>query len=76
MSPLAGYSTQDEFLAELEKRGIKRTKRWLAIKRQQGEGPPWTRIGRAILYPNDGFAAYLKAHTQLPVRERRQRSAA
>jgi len=76
MSVLDGYLTEDAFLAELKERGIKRTKRTLQIQRQERRGPAWTKFGKTVLYPVDSLDAYLKAHTQQPVRERRQRSAA
>jgi hypothetical protein len=72
MSILAGYLTEDEFIAELKERGIKRSKRRLQEMRQQRKGPAWTKFGKTVLYPGDGIVAYLKAQTQQPVRERRR----
>jgi hypothetical protein len=72
MSILAGHHTEDALLAELHARGVKKGKRTLRIWRQRREGPPWTKIGRTVLYPDDGFIAWLKAQTQQPVRARRQ----
>jgi hypothetical protein len=75
MSILAGHHTEDGLLAELEETGVKRTKRTLRIWRQRGEGPPYTKIGKTVLYPEDGFLSWLKAHTREPVRSRRQQHA-
>ena len=73
MSILAGYYTEDDLLAELRKKNIKLTnKRTLRLWRQRREGPPYTKFGKTVLYPDDGFIAWLKAQTQQPVRERRR----
>jgi hypothetical protein len=71
MSILAGYHTEEALLAALEQRGVKKSRRTLQIMRQQRLGPPWTKIGNTVLYPDDGFIAWLKAQTQQPVRSRR-----
>jgi len=70
MSVLDGYCTEDEFLAELAQRGIKRSKRRLQEMRQARIGPAWTKFGKTVLYSVDSLADYLKAQTQQPVRER------
>jgi hypothetical protein len=72
MSILAGHYTEDSLLQELQQHGVKKTKRTLRVWRAGREGPPFTKLGRTVLYPADGFLAWLKSHTQQPVRERRQ----
>ena len=58
-----GYAT-DEQLAKA--RGISlRTQR---LERQRGGGPPFVRDGRQILYPIDGYRAYLNSNMVQPVR--------
>jgi ABC-type nitrate/sulfonate/bicarbonate transport system ATPase subunit len=71
MSILAGYHTEDALLVALKERGVKKSRRTLQIMRQQRLGPPWTKIGNTVLYPDDGFIAWLKTQTQQPVRSRR-----
>jgi hypothetical protein len=75
MDILSDYLTEPELLAELAKRGIKRSRRWAQIQRQRRRGPPWTLIGKDVLYHRPGFGDWLKAETQYPVRShRRQKS--
>jgi hypothetical protein len=64
MSLLAGHSTEDGVLAEFRARGVKKTKRTLRKWRLLRQGPPWTKLGRTVLYPDDDFIAWLKANTQ------------
>ncbi len=71
-SILSGYSTEDDLIAAFKAKGIKMTKRTLRSWRQRREGLSWTRMGKTILYPDDGVDAHLKAQTQHPVRSRRQ----
>jgi hypothetical protein len=71
MSILANYLTEDELIAALKARGIKKSKRRLQEERQQRKGPPWTKWGKTILYSGDGFVAFLKEQTQQPIRNRR-----
>ena len=37
-----------------------------------GNGPPWLRMGRTVLYPIEGFRAWLKANERQPVRAARR----
>jgi hypothetical protein len=75
MSILSGYYTEDALLAALRERGVTLSKRTLRSWRQRREGPSWTRMGKTVLYPDEGLAACLKAQTQQPVRSRRQQHA-
>jgi hypothetical protein len=60
---LAGYLTEDEYAAQRRK-----TKRTLRAERQRGDGPPYVKDGKSILYPIDGSRAWLKAMERQPVR--------
>jgi hypothetical protein len=69
---LSGYYTEDDLVAVLKAKGIKTSKRTLRSWRQRREGPSWTRMGKTVLYNDEGVDAHLKAQTQQPVRSRRQ----
>ena len=69
--PLQGYSTVDALLAKMEERGVKKTKRTLRVWRQRREGPPWSRIGKTIIYSDDGFDLWVKSQEVKPARNRR-----
>jgi hypothetical protein len=60
---LDGY-TPEENMAKA--RGV--TVRTLRAERQRGDGPPWVKMGKQVLYPNDGFRNWLKANERRPVR--------
>jgi hypothetical protein len=60
---LDGY-TPEENMAKA--RGV--TARTLRAERQRGDGPPWVKMGKQVLYPNDGFRNWLKANERRPVR--------
>jgi hypothetical protein len=66
-----GYSTADALRAKLAERGVKKTKRTLRVWRQRREGPPWSRIGKTIIYSDDGFDRWVKSQEQQPPRNRR-----
>jgi len=42
--------------------------RTLRAERQRGSGPPWVKDGKQVLYPIEGFRAWLKAIERKPVR--------
>jgi hypothetical protein len=63
---LAGYAPEDEIA---EARGV--GKRTLRAERQRGDGPPFVKMGKQILYPIEGFRAWLKANERHPVRSTR-----
>jgi hypothetical protein len=51
----------------LEERFLGRCVRTLRKWRERRIGPPWTTIGRTVVYPIGGFEAWLKANIQQPV---------
>jgi hypothetical protein len=67
MPKLPGFKTESEKADEL---GV--TPRALRSWRAQRKGPPWAKIGRLIVYPNDGFEAWLRAQVQQPVRSQKR----
>jgi len=58
-----GYVTDREMAAQ---RGI--TPRTLRDERQRGNGPPFVRDRRTILYPIAGYRDWLRSNEQRPVR--------
>ena len=66
MSVLAGYLTESDLAAQLNK-SVRTLQSWRAQRR----GPPWTQIGSTIVYSEDGTRAWLKTLEQQPVRSRR-----
>jgi hypothetical protein len=58
---LAGYLTEEEMSVETGK-----ARRTLRQIRNQRTGPPWVKFGKTVLYPRDGFLAYLKSIEQSP----------
>ena len=60
---IAGYLTEDQ-TAEKTRKKIRTLRLW----RQLRQGPPWTKLGRTVLYPEDGIVRYLKSQEQQPVR--------
>lgn len=71
MIALDKHRTEKELARLLKEKtgfGCERTlRKW----REQRIGPPWLKFGKAILYPDDGFEAWLKSRVQQPVRSRR-----
>lgn len=63
---IPGYRTDAE-----QAQRINRTTRTLASWRKRGIGPRWVKLGKTVLYPEDGDIDWLKANEQQPVRERR-----
>jgi hypothetical protein len=47
----------------------KKTLRTLRYERQRGEGPPYVRDRRTVLYSVEGFRDWLRANENHPVRE-------
>jgi hypothetical protein len=74
MIALAKHRTPKEIARALKKKtgfGCERTlRKW----RAQRIGPPFVKLGRAVLYPDDGFEAWLLSQVQQPVRSRRAAS--
>lgn len=65
-SPLADYLPDAE-MARL--RGV--TSRTQRAERQRGDGPPWVKDGRRVLYPVKGYSEYLASNVRRPVRSGR-----
>jgi hypothetical protein len=53
---LAGYSTESETAEELNV-AVRTLRKWRALR----IGPPWTAVGRQILYGDESRAAWLKS---------------
>ena len=70
MAARAVSLTEEELAAQLNK-----SVRTLQLWRQQRKGPPWTPVGSAIHYSEDGTRAWLKGLEQQPVRSRRTSAA-
>jgi hypothetical protein len=71
MSPLTGYLTEAELSTELLARTGVGTVRTLRSWRSQRIGPPWANLGITIVYPVDGFQAWLRDQIQQPDRSHR-----
>jgi hypothetical protein len=59
----AGYLTCEEMAAQRRK-----TTRTLRAERLRGEGPPYVRDRRAVMYPVQGFRDWLASTERLSVR--------
>ncbi len=70
-NPLARYLTEQQLADRLKKHTGTGCVRTLRSWRQRRMGPPWAKPGKRILYPIDGFAEWLRAQVQQPVRSRR-----
>jgi hypothetical protein len=71
MPLLDDYLTEDQLAAELQAKFGHGTKRGLRNQRAKRTGPPWLRFGKHIVYPIDGFKAWLRSQIQQPARSRR-----
>jgi hypothetical protein len=58
---LEGYLTEEQLARETDK-----SCRTLRAWRQKRIGPPFVMWGATVLYPRDGFSAYLKSLEQAP----------
>jgi hypothetical protein len=67
---LQNYLTEERIAAEIGK-----GERTLRQMRQKRTGPPFVKFGQTILYPRDGFLAWLKSLEQSPPRSRNGRAA-
>jgi len=72
MSLLAKYLTEDELAAVLREKTGTGSKRMLRNWRAQRLGPAWAQLGIKIIYPNDGFKAWLQNQIVQPVRTRKR----
>lgn len=71
MTALDQHHTEEELVRLLKKKTGIGTRRTLRMWREQRRGPPWIKFGKIILYPIDGFEAWLCSQVQRPVRSRR-----
>jgi hypothetical protein len=63
----------DEFITEDELAvTLRRGKRTLRIWRQKREGPPFTTIGREVMYRKQAVTDWLRSREVSPVREQRK----
>jgi hypothetical protein len=65
---LADYMSLEEMCRETGK-----SERTLRTERQTGRGPPFVKWGAVVLYPRDGFLAWLKSIEHKPRRGPRNR---
>ena len=61
---IPGYSSESETAEELNVK-VRTLRKW----RQLQIGPPWTAVGRQIIYGDESRAAWLKSCEIHPVRE-------
>jgi hypothetical protein len=61
---ILGYSSESETAEELNVT-VRTLRKW----RQLQIGPPWTAVGRQIIYDDESRAAWLKSCEVQPVRE-------
>jgi len=61
---IAGYSSEQETAAALRVT-IRTLRKW----RQRGMGPPWTKLGRRVIYGDESRATWLKNQETQPVRQ-------
>lgn len=71
MPILDQYRTEKELAEQLQKRTGMGCVRTLRKWRELRTGPPWAKIGKLIIYPDDGFEQWLRSRVQQPVRSRR-----
>jgi hypothetical protein len=70
MALLDRYLSENEIVTEIRAKTGMGCVRTLRSWRARRKGPPWATLGKAIVYPIDGFEAWLKAQVQQPVRSR------
>jgi hypothetical protein len=59
----------DDYIPETEMADVRGVKpRALRAERQRGEGPPYVKVNRRVLYPAPGFRDWLKSIEQRPAR--------
>jgi hypothetical protein len=63
-SSLLGGYTPEKQMAKVRGVGV----RTMRAERQRGDGPPWVKMGKQVLYPDQGFKDWLKANERRPVR--------
>jgi hypothetical protein len=71
MPLLTNYLTEREFVDELRAKIGAGSLRTIRSWRERRQGPPFTRLGKAILYPADLVETWLRSRIEEPVRSRR-----
>jgi len=69
-----GFLTEDDLLEDLSTAGAPMKKATLRNLRAKREGPPWTKLGRTVLYPEVEFRAWLNSKMVKPARDQRRKS--
>lgn len=72
MNSLNKYHTEKELAQALKEKTGQGSPRTLRSWRQRRIGPPWLKVGKAVMYSDDGFETWLKSQVQQPARSRRQ----
>jgi hypothetical protein len=68
MNALDKYHTEQQLIERLKEKTGHGCVRTLRSWRQRRLGPPWLKFGKTILYPDDGFEAWLRSQVQEPAR--------
>jgi hypothetical protein len=63
---ISGYITEAELADRWDK-----SPRTLQLWRQHRQGPPWTKLGKTIIYNEKSADDWLKSQERQPVRSRR-----
>ncbi len=66
------YLAEPELAEELKRKIGRGSVRQLRNWRRQRNGPPFMRLGNAIMYPRRGFEEWLAGQIVQPVRSRRR----
>jgi aromatic ring-cleaving dioxygenase len=74
MTALDKYRTEKELAERIREKTGQRSPRMLRKWRARRIGPPWVKVGKLILYPDDDFEEWLRSLVQRPVRSRRRGS--
>lgn len=65
---LSDYFTENELSAAARERGLRATPRTLREWRSRGDGPPFAKFGREVIYPRAGFSDWLESKIKKPRR--------
>lgn len=65
---LSEYLTEDELCAAARERGLPSSPRTMREWRSRGEGPPFAKFGREVIYPRAGFSQWLESKIRKPKR--------
>jgi hypothetical protein len=70
-SAFPGFCSEDELLRRLAEAGYPLKRATLTNWRTARQGPPWTKFGRLVLYPEVELRTWLTSNMVKPARERR-----